>query len=505
MKKIKIISLIFLLLFSFSCKKFLDVNHDPNNPEESTVELVFPAGVESTSGVFGGSWLILGEIWSQHWTSQPNAPSYQGEDKYEIQAGDYNYDLRGWESLYTAALMDYEWVKIEAEKEENWTFYLMATVMQCYTYQVLVDFFDEIPMSDALQKLPAKFDDGQDVYDSLIVRIDYALSKDLEAETCQKPGQSDVVFGGSMENWIAFANTLKLKIYLRQRYVRPAVAEAGINQLYNDGVSFLTTDASFDNFADESGRDNYCYARGFRGRVDVCPSKTILDYLDDEKDKRLNFIFTSPDEPEEGPNTEPVNHYGIYQGDLKNVYSHLYEPATYSEPYVYALQPVYFISEVESLLLQAEACLVYGKGDAEALYQSAKDADFTRKNVVDKDGISVEATYTAFTTDEEENLETIMVEKWIALTNTQGMETFFEHNRTGYPRESAYDPSMEDFTDEYVKGEFTKSITGVLSPPVLFPKRLLLPASEESKNPHFPSRKPLNVKVWWDVKVYPYL
>ncbi len=498
MKKIKIIALMLMVVLSFGCKKFLDVNHDPNNTETSSVELVFPAGVESTASVMGGSWLMLGEIWSQHWTSQPNAPSFQGEDKYAVQAGDYSYDLRGWESLYTAALMDYEWVKEDAHKNGNWTYYLMATTMQCYTYQVLVDFFDQVPFSDALQKLPAKFDNGQDVYDSLIVRLDYALSKNLEGDSCAAPGVKDLVFGGAMNDWVDFANTLKLKIYLRQRFARPYVAEAGIKKMYEEGVTFLTTDAAFEHFADESGRDNYCYASQFRGRTDVCASKTILDYIK-TADKRVSYMFTKVG----------ADYVGMYQGDLNDKVLDGNSGDAFSEPLVSALQPVYFISYVETLFMQSEAALVYSLGDAGSLYKAAIDADFTRKDM-EEDDYSPEYVYgdgygyQDFAGTNEDKLEDIIVQKWIALTNTQGMETFFEHNRTGYPKESPYSPLDDDFEDDYTEGEYTVSITGVLSPPNLFPKRLLLPASEESKNPNFPERKNLNVPVWWDVKDYPY-
>ncbi len=507
MKKIKIITLMLIITLSFGCKKFLDVNHDPNSPEESSVEYVFPAGVASTASVFGGSWSILGEIWSQHWTSQPNAPSFQGEDKYSVQAGDYSYDLRGWESIYTAALMDYEWVRNDARASKNWTYYLMATTMQCYTYQVMVDFFDNIPFSEALQKVPAPFENGQEIYDSLIVRLDFALAQNLEGDSCITPLADDVVFGnigGGMNNWVAFANTLKLKIYLRQRFARPDVASAGIAKLYSDGVTFLSVDAGYGAFDNETGRDNYLYAAQFRGRTDICPSRTILDYI--TNDKRLNFIFTSP----ELGNDEPYvsfdgDQFGMYQGDINNVYSDPdNEPDKFSEPNVQPLQLVYFISNVESKLLQAEACLIYGVGDAQSLFNEALTADYLRKGVADYNSedppvlVAVTPTPVTFSGDVEQDFETIMVEKWIAFTNTQGMEAFLEHNRTGYPKESAYNPTMDEFSSNYVKGEFTVSVTGVLSGS--FPRRLLLPASEESKNPeHWPGRTPLDEPVWWDV------
>lgn len=509
MKKIKIIALMLLVTLSFGCKEFLDVNHDPNSTETSSVEFVFPAGVESASSVLGGSWTILGAIWSQHWTSEPNAPSFQGEDKYAVQAGDYSYDLRGWESLYTGPLMDFEWVKKDALENENWSYYLMATTMQCYVYQVMADFFEDIPLSEALQEEHAKFDEGEAIYDTLIARLDFALSKDLDAETCLNPGASDLVFGGSMNDWVAFANTLKLKIYIRQIYARPDVANAGIAEMFNDGATFLTSDAKFDAFADESGRDNYLYASiGARGgQIFAAASNTFLSLLHQESDPRLPYIFTEGTGGT-GSLSSHGNYRGVLQGDINNTYSYETEATEYSHPIVDPLQPVYFISAVESYFLQAEVALRYGLGDAEALYKAAIDADFARKGVDEEDGdpedVYGSGKYGEFTGTDEEKLETIIVQKWIALANSQAFETFFEHNRTGYPRESTTHPSEDDFDNDYIAGQFTVSVTGVLTPPVLYPKRLLLPSSEESKNPLFPGRKNLNVPVWWDVREYPY-
>ncbi|MEA2043718.1 MAG: SusD/RagB family nutrient-binding outer membrane lipoprotein [Bacteroidota bacterium] len=494
MKKIIILIMLPAVLFIGACGEFLDVNHDPNNTEESTKALVFPAGVENTANVFGGSWQILGSIWSQHWTSEPNAPQFQGEDRYEVQAGDYNYDLRGWEYLYTRSLMDYEWVKLQAKADQDWNYYLMANVMQAYTYQVLIDFFDQIPFSGALQKEPAAFEPGEKVYDSLIVRLDEALAKDFDAPTCTKPGNADLLFNGAMNDWVRFANTLKLKLYLRQRFANPTTAQEGIQALFDEGAEFIDKNAEFSNFLDESGRDNYCYAIEFRGgSINMCASKTILDYLVDEGDQRIDTMFT------EGTG----GYKGMYQGDIRNQYSYDTEPETYSKPIITPIQPVVFMSAVETKLMLAEIALVYGLGgDAETLYQEAVDMDFDRKGIKLEGGDTPD--YKTFNGDQEHDLEILIVEKWVALANTQGMETYFEHNRTGYPRESDVLISDDNFATQYTEGEFIVSASGVLPPSNPYPKRLLLPSSEESKNPNFPGREPIYEPVWWDVRDYPY-
>ena len=60
----------------------------------------------------------------------------------------------------------------------------MATVMKVYTYQVLVDLYDQVPYTDALQgaaDLQPKFDNGDSIYESLLSTLDSALNQDFTA------------------------------------------------------------------------------------------------------------------------------------------------------------------------------------------------------------------------------------------------------------------------------------------------------------------------------------
>ena len=62
-----------------------------------------------------------------------------------------------------------------------------------------------------------------------------------------------------MDKWVAFANTLKLKIFLRQQNARPQVAESGINDLLNSGADFLDVDAAMTQFEDAPNKSNPLY------------------------------------------------------------------------------------------------------------------------------------------------------------------------------------------------------------------------------------------------------
>lgn len=510
MKNKILLSIIIIFFAATGCEKFLDVNHDPNNlePEYVSVDLVLPAALENNASILGSYGLVLGEIWAQHWTSDANAPQFQNEDSYQITAGDYNYDLGIWRGLYAGALKDYEFIKEKSLVDSNWNFYFVATVMQAYTYHVLVDLFDQIPVSEALVGNIPKFEAGQEVYDTLIARIDYAMAQNFDAETNMELGDADLILDGSITTWIAFANTLKLKMYLRQVYVNPDVVQNNIQPLLDNGV-FLTTDVKFDDFSDEVGRDNYMYAYEFRsGNTNIRASKTLLDYLDDENDDRLPFIYKP---------TSSGALAGMYQGDYRNEYSYpgVSSPDV-SSPRVTATMPFYFMSLAEVNFLLAEAYLLVGNvAQAQTYYEAAIIADVNRLNSTflstddELEEIDPEDIYTGYAdftdaTTDEEMLELIIVQKWIALANIGGLEMFFEHNRTGYPRESAVVLGDDNFFDDYIVGQWTPSVTGVLTGNIIYPKRLLFPSTEQNKNPNTPTVVPLNTPVWWDVKEYTY-
>jgi len=172
-----------LALFTGCGKDWLDVNKDPNNAGSAAVENVLPAGVMSTATVVGGYYNLLGGIWSQYYTQGNASNQYKYIDSYGL----LNTDFQGqWAELYSGALNDLQYAKMMAAKDENWSYFLMATTMECYTWQVLVDLYGEIPFNEALKgtnNLKPKYDNAQLVYDSLIVRLDYALAKTLNALT----------------------------------------------------------------------------------------------------------------------------------------------------------------------------------------------------------------------------------------------------------------------------------------------------------------------------------
>src|SRR5688572_26956406 len=143
MKKVKLLIMgMAVVLFSTSCKKFLDINVDPDAPLDVPAELLIPSAEVQIAASLSGDFSILGGIWAQHWAQANSSNQYRDEESYNLNSSDYN---RPWRDLYSDVLVDLNRAKANASSTGEWTSYLISTALQGYTYQILVDYYDKIP------------------------------------------------------------------------------------------------------------------------------------------------------------------------------------------------------------------------------------------------------------------------------------------------------------------------------------------------------------------------
>ena len=510
MKKYNIIYFVTLLFLLAACgKSWLDVNNDPNNPASATPESVLPSATVSLGSVIGGNYNLLGCIWSQYWTQSPGSNQYKNIDGYQILSADFQNQ---WAQLYAGTLKNLRIVREESLKNKNDAYVFMATALECYTYQVLVDLYDQIPFNDdlngeATQNLQPKYDNAITVYDSIAARLERLSSLDVTNVLVTDQKKKDFIFNNSdgsieqsaeMANWQAFANTLLLKIYMRQMYVRPGVAQAGISALYARGAHFLDIDAKLDIFIDQPGKDNPLYEsdrRSLNTTANLRASGTLFKFLDNMGDPRKSFLYGS----------------GVSnpQGDYSEFYT-ITALAGISIVTLKANDPVYFISKAESYFLQAEAVakgwgtIVNGNSDLK-LYESGVKAAFAKFGISDTMAPKFLASvylYPAGGTFDDKQFAIIM-QKWISMAGSQGIESFFETNRTHYPPVA---PASIQYViggnntnyKNWIGGELMYSVGGVTGGQ--FPKRLLFPNTERQVNSNTPPEVPIITKVWWDTK-----
>lgn len=484
-----------IILFDTGCKKQLNINQDPNYPtlSQGNPSLVFPVAVLATTAKVGGDLEIVGGMWSEHIAQAVLSQQYTDVDSYNMLNTD-GFVQNTWDILFPDGLKNYQYVIDQADTLKDWNYYLLGTVMKAYTAEILVDLYDQIPFSEALggtAKLNPKFDDGYSIYTALIASIDTALNKDFKASTVTAPGGQDLVFSGNISSWIAFANTLKLKMYLRMINAHPDVASAGIMAMYNAGATFLnssTGGASVTNFTNAPGLDNPLYEQNIRSlntTVNIRASYTFTSWLQANGDPRLAFFFGSP---------SPF--IAINQGDFRNGDPTLANAAVFVET---PTDPVDFISLAESYFLQAEADFRYNGGlNTQTLYEQGVSAAFAATG---NDATTFLASGGAYAWGaEKENsqvldpIQQIIRQKWASCAfGCHGIESFFEHNRTGYPLQSP----VYSTDDSYIPGQIVVAKNSVLQPATALPKRLIFPYDETSRNTNAPAVVPMTTAVWW--------
>ncbi len=470
-----------------ACDDYLDVNVDPNNPPTSTPALTLPAGQGELAYVLGNQFQFLGNFFAQHWTQAGAANQYCDLELYQITSSDY--DARVWGELYAGALNDFRYVAAQAEENGNPNFQAIGEIMQAYTMQVITDAWGDVPFTSALEGLDnvnPEYQEQELIYDGLINKLDSALM--LIDEGAPEPGASDLVYGGDMDLWRRFANTLKLRIYLRQAYVRPDVAQSGIQQMYANGAEFLEIGQTGDiPFADQTQNRNPFYQTQvvFRGGVDVVASNTALNYLEETNDPRIDEFYNPA---ERGPAAGLF--VGVDQGVECTPDRTGDQANTVSKPGPFAASPtsaVPFITAAESYFLQAEAAArgwTGGMADAQELYRQGIEASFVYVgqdiDALDEYLAQSEVGYPTGAPVEEQ-VEQIITQKWISFNGVQGFEAWTEYRRTGYP--SFIDPSA----------------ASTLGPDII-PKRLIYPNTEAIRNSNYPGLLEVDVPVWWDVK-----
>ncbi len=483
------ISLMSVLLITtmISCNDFLDINRDPNNPGSAPAALTLPAAQITIANVMGADYAVVGGLWAQHWTQSHVASQYRDEDRYALNRLDYQ---GSWGELYAGALVDLATIEAEALETENWNLYLQAVSLTAYTYQILVDWYDAVPYSDALKggegNFSPTFQGGAEIYADLLTRLDAALAQDFTLSSVQQV-RSDFIFGdletdAQVAAWIEFANTLKLKLYLRQTKVNNAGAGAAISNLLNT-ATFLDQDAKVDVFVDLPDQSNPLYESNVRQlnvATNLRGSRTLISYLQENDDPRLDALFL--------PGT--TGHFGLWQGWFEAPTTVVAE----QQPDVAILsptRPIYFFSRDEVLFMLAEANARYGDaGEAKALYDDAVTTACARVGTDCSATVAPGGIYEYPNGSLQENLEAIIYQKWISLVD-RGYEAFWDHKRTGIPAISAF-PA---FDDNVIPGTFTYSVGGTTGG--RFPMRLVYPESERNTNTNIPAEVAITEAVWW--------
>ncbi|NRS89652.1 hypothetical protein HNQ02_002583 [Flavobacterium sp. 7E] len=489
----KNISKILLTIFSIglltSCEKDLDVNTNPNTPRTINSSLALASAEASIVAITGGELANLGGFYAQYHTQAPSAGQYDIIDQYNLPT---SYGNALWSELYSGALNDLNYVIEEANKEGNTGQTLVATTLQCYTYQVLTDVFGDIPYKDALQgtsNINPTVTPGDEIYTDLLLKIDNALAAYNANPVASDFGTQDVIYEGNMDNWVKFANTLKLKIYMHMAYTSLANPTA-VKALLTEN-NFITKDASFAKFGTQTSQRNPFYETNLSsspglGDINHVASNSLLSFYDLNNDPRLTAVYRA---------TTAGTYPSLNQGDGENFTN---TAVSYARPNIIATTPVYLMTVSESYFLQSEALIRYSsESGAKEKYDLGVQNSFTTYSLTISQATALTGTGGAYEfisgLSVEQAVRQVMIQKWASLANVNNIEAYIETTRTKFPEVVAFG------TQDYSIGNRIPSRTSILTSTTI-PSILFYPQNEVDRNINITQRASITQKVWWDQK-----
>ena len=238
-----------LLTVVSGCQKdFLDINSNPNQVTAATPVLVLPAALSSSGSYFSTSFSFL-NLWMGYWNWSGNYSIGTSDKNYQFTAG-FNNGI--WNNAYIT-IKNYDYIDTQAATLQQPLLQGMAKIMKSLHFQILVDTYGNVPYTDALKGISTptpKYDDAQAIYEDLFKQIDAALALFDSADkiaaqggTVLNPGTNDIMFKGNINEWRRFANTLKLRMLLRQseKADRQTFVQAQLAILKASTYGFLKT------------------------------------------------------------------------------------------------------------------------------------------------------------------------------------------------------------------------------------------------------------------------
>jgi hypothetical protein len=207
-----------------SCEKdFLDINDDPNNPLDVSLELLLPSvqlDMAGALGTAGGGLSRVTSIYMHHWVERRTTLA-----DYALTGSDFGVTAP-WLILYTRVLADTEIIIEKANELEAYPYLGVAQIMKAYAYSLMVDTWADVPFSEAhkADNLTPAYDQGEDIYPQLFTLLDEGVAN-LQKESLFELGDEDLIYGGDPDLWIKFANSVKLKMYNQIRKVQDVSAE----------------------------------------------------------------------------------------------------------------------------------------------------------------------------------------------------------------------------------------------------------------------------------------
>lgn len=521
MKKYSILILLVIALLSACTDKFEDMNVNPTQPTKVQADLLFPVMLKAPYG--GWEYQTGHNLFSNHFAQYiANSASYFHSDRYTIPDG---WSMPIWNFYYTNILPNSINIQNTLKDDpKSINKVQMALIWKVHQAQFVTDHYGDIPYFEAgKEKMDLDYDTQKEIYYSFFEELKAAGSKLTASADAYSYGKADFLYGGDAMLWKKFANSLRLRYALRLADVDPEKAKAEAIAALNDGVFTSNSDnaALETRFTDITGGHNLRNIANWNEFRMSSTFEEILRETSTDIDPRMYAYFI------------PARGTGVYKGvdnglpvgnlgDANEIYSNIGVAIVKEREYM-------IMNYSEVCFLKAEAALRGWTefGSAKENYEKGIKASFeywhtqvkdntdsdmlkigineseqpfmksTQQKLLDEkllEGASVEnymaGSKVAFAESGnfENKLQQIITQKYIA-NFPDGMESWCEFRRTGYPSELK--PPVDPAPGTMPQGEFIQKL------PYVTQEYDLNATNANDTGNNQGQGDGLDVKLWW--------
>ncbi len=448
-------------------------------PITAMQKCVFPVGTQadgtSVANRYQTAYNLAADCWS----------GYFGQNNNWGGPNNLNYFLKdGWvASSYTESYSTVVplWQDLKGKTATQFPeVFALAQILKISAWHKATDMFGPIPYKEAGKGLiTVPYDSQEEVYKAMFKELSDAievLTKYADNGNSKLLPNADAVYAGDVHKWVVYANSLMLRLAMRVYYADAALSKKYALQAVNHSYGVMKT-------KDDEAKMERGASLEFKNNLDVLINQynecrmgsSMLAYLGGYQDPRLPKYFNTSTVSQ----AVTVGTYGKYSGvptghDVSS--NDAFRDS--SRPAITSTTPTYWMRASEVYFLLAEAAL-HGfavGGTAESLYEKGIEMSFEENGIASSEvadymssglkpsaysfhltnpGVNVdvpavtEAT-TAWSGTDEEKLEKIMIQKWIALY-PNGQEAWTEYRRTGYPK-------LHSVVTNYSNGEIDSEV-----------------------------------------------
>lgn len=361
--------------------------------------------------------------------------AYIDESKYQYRSGTNDTN---WEYLYRI-LNNIRTIQAQSPEISNATY--ICNIMEAHVMQTLTDRWRDVPYSEACKMgegyLNPTYDKQEDIYPALLALLKKTADAMANNPASDDVSGGDIMFGGDMELWQKYCNSLRLRMAIRISGVSP-LGKSTVEEILTNPAQYPLMESNDDNaFFWWNGSDSNYYEMigdAYRTRKsEFCAPDIMVDYMNENADPRIGVYFApTANSVKAGGEPEYVGFaIGEPQGPANGIASVSVWGYKYGQD-LGGFSPWMRVAEVKFLIAEAKA-LGYNCGDYAATVEDAYNQgvllSMEENGVDDADAEAYLEGAGKFTG----SLDQVWYEEWVAMFK-QGMEGWSLYRRTGVPK-----------------------------------------------------------------------